>query len=238
MESEILTELHEEGTELLNEYEARTVLREYDIPCPTEVFVEIDEFADGEAFQKRFEAADDRPSYPLYLKVVSRDVSSMSDAGGVERVTTPGAVPATVDRMLEQVRDREPDADVQGVLAMADVSGETRELLLGSTVDPQFGHVVSLGVGGIYVEVYGDVQFRVVPLSAGDARSMIDGLEGKEILDEFRGMAPADLESLVDVTVQFSRLVEENPEIREADVNPLMVGPDGVVAADALIRLA
>lgn len=238
MESETLTQLHDEGIELLNEYEARQVLREYDVPCPTEVFVEADEFDDGDGFQEHFEAADGRPSAPLYLKVVARDVSSMSDVGGVSQVTDPAAIPETVDRMLEQVRENAPDAEIQGVLAMEEVAGETREFLLGSTVDPQFGNVVSLGVGGIYVEVYGDVEFRVVPVSEADARSMIDELEGREILDEFRGMAGADVDALVDATVQFSELVAENPEIREADINPLMVSPDGVVAADALIRLS
>jgi len=238
MESDVLSEYDERGIELLNEYEARQVLREYGIPCPTEVYVGADEFDGGDAFLDRLEAADGTPPYPLYLKAVSRDISSVSDAGGVRRVTAPEDVPDAVEEVLAGVEEYDPGARLQGVLATEDVSGGARELLLGATDDPQFGNVVSLGVGGIYVEVYGDVEFRVVPLSEADARSMIDGLEGREILEEFRGMAPADLDALVDVTVQFSRLVEENPEIREADVNPLMVGPDGVVAADALIRLS
>jgi acyl-CoA synthetase (NDP forming) len=238
MDSDVLEDLDDRGIELLNEYEARQVLREYDVPCPTEVYVEADAFDGGTAFAERLAAADGAPSYPLYLKAVSRDVTSTSDAGGVRRVTSAGEVPRAVDDMLARFREYDPDATLDGVLATADVGGDARELLLGATQDPTFGTVVSLGVGGIYVEVYGDVEFRVVPLSDADARSMIEGLEGRAMLDEFRGMPPADLDALVDVTVQFSRLVDENPEIAEADVNPLMVGPDGVVAADALIRLS
>lgn len=238
MESDVLSEYDEHGIELLNEYEARQVLREYDIPCPTEVYLEADEFDDGRAFAAQLEAADESLSYPLYLKAVSRDITSTSDAGGVKQVDSVEEAPKAVDEILSQLEAYDADANLEGVLAMEDVSGETREMLLGSTVDPQFGNVVSLGVGGIYVEVYGDVEFRVLPLSDEDARSMVDGLEGREMLDEFRGMPAADLDALVDVTVQFARLVEENPEISEADINPLMVGPEGVVAADALIRLS
>lgn len=238
MESDALAAYDDRGIELLNEYEARQVLREYEIPCPTEVFVEADTFDGGAAFADRLAAADGAPSYPLYLKAVSREVTSTSDAGGVRRVTSAEAVPTAVDEMLARVREYDADATLDGVLATADVAGDARELLLGATQDPTFGSVVSLGVGGVYVEVYGDVEFRVVPLSEADARSMIEGLEGRAMLDEFRGMPPADLDALVDVAVQFSRLVDENPEIAEADVNPLMVGPDGVVAADALIRLS
>lgn len=238
MESDTLSTYADRGIELLNEYEARQVLREYDIPCPTEVFVDADEFDDGEEFLNHLQAEDGVPSYPLYLKAVSRDVSSVSDAGGVRQVASEEEIPGVVDGMLEQMTEYDPSAEIQGVLATEDVSGDARELLLGSTVDPQFGNVVSLGVGGIYVEVYGDVEFRTVPLSKEDAWSMIDGLEGKAMLEEFRGMPAADLDALVDVAVEFSHLVEENPEISEADINPLMVGPDGVVAADALIRLS
>ena len=237
MKSERLQAYADSGIELLNEYEARQVLREYDIPCPTETFVATDAFDDGEAFLAELEDADDAPSYPLYLKAVSREISSMSDAGGVRRVAAPDDVPSTIDEMFEAIDAYDADASIQGVLATEDVSGETRELLLGATVDPAFGNVLSLGVGGIYVEVYGDVEFRVVPVTETDVRRMIDGLEGREILEEFRGMEAADREALVDVTLRFAELLEENPEIREADVNPLMVGPDGAVAADALIRL-
>jgi acyl-CoA synthetase (NDP forming) len=238
MESDVLSDYEERGIELLTEYEARQVLREYDLPCPTEVYVEADDFEDGRAFAERLESADGAPSYPLYLKAVSRDISSISDAGGVRRVSSPAEVPGAVDEILSGVREYDADATLEGMLATEDVSGETRELLLGSTVTPEFGHVVSLGVGGIYVEVYGDVTFRVTPLADGDARSMIDGLEGRELLDEFRGMPAVDREALTDVILRFSRLIEENPEISEVDVNPLMAGPDGVVVADALIRLS
>lgn len=237
MQSEVLQTYSDRGIELLNEYEARQVLKEYDIPCPTGAFVPVDEFDDGTQFHTALEAMGETPTYPLYLKAVSRDISSISDVGGVKRARRAKEVPDLVDGIRDGVEKAAPGTDLQGILATEDVSGEARELLLGASVDPQFGNVISLGIGGIYVEVYGDVEFRPLPVAPEDVQSMIDGLHGRGILEGFRGMAPADREALVDVTVRFARLIEENPEIREADINPLMVRPDGVVAADALFRL-
>lgn len=237
MESETLAALANRGIGRLNEFEARQVLREYDIPCPDEVLLESAEGKAGNEYLDEYQAAMGAPDFPLYLKLASREISSLSDAGGVERVGSNEEFAAAVDRMLERVTAVEPAAAIQGVLAVEDVSHQARELLLGSTVDPQFGSVVSLGIGGIYVEVYRDVEFRVPPVEAADVRSMLRNLEGRELLDEFRGMPPIDEDALVDAVISFSRLIRENPEIAEADVNPLMARPDGVVAADALLRI-
>lgn len=237
MTSDALADYADRGLEWLNEHEARTVLREYDIPCSDDVFLPYDASKAGEDYLEELQSSDDPPAFPLYAKVAARSITSVSDAGGVARVGSAEEFAQVADRLLDSVTDHDPAADIQGLLATEDVSGGRRELLLGAADDPQFGTVVSLGVGGIYVEVYRDVAFRVVPVEESEVRRMLEDLEGRAILGEFRGMDPVDEDALVEVVQSFSRLLEDHPEIAEADVNPLMAGPDGVVAADALLRL-
>ncbi len=237
MESDTLAALADRGIDRLNEYESRQILREYDVPCPDEIMLEFAAGKAGNEYLDAYEAASAAPEFPLYLKVAARDVSSVSDIGGVEQVGSRQEFAAAIDRMIDRVTGPETAAAIQGILAVEDVSERARELLLGSTVDPQFGPVVSLGVGGIYVEVYRDVEFRVLPIEAADVRSMLRNLDGRDLLGEFRGMPPVDEEAIVDAVLSFSRMIRENPAIAEADVNPLMARPDGVVAADALLRI-
>ncbi|MFB6352739.1 MAG: acetate--CoA ligase family protein [Halobacteriales archaeon] len=237
MTADALEAYAEQGLEWLNEHEARTVLREYDIPCSADAFLPYEAGKAGADYLEDLEAADDAPGFPLYAKVAARDIASVSDAGGVERVGSADEFAAVAERLLDNVADAHPDAAIQGLLATEDVGADRRELFLGAADDPQFGTVLSLGVGGIYVEVYRDVAFRVPPVEEADVRSMLDTLEGRAVLGSFRGMDPVDEDALVDAVLSFARLLEDHPEITEADVNPLMVGADGVVAADALIRL-
>jgi succinyl-CoA synthetase beta subunit len=237
MESTVLTEHAADGAVTLNEYEARNVLREYDIPCPTEVALEYDESKSAADYLEELQGHADAPAFPAYLKVLSRDISSMSDAGGIQEVPGEDAFVDTVEQALDSVQAYDASAAIDGLLISEDVGGETRELFVGATVDPQFGHVVSFGVGGIYVEVYKDVEFRTVPLDRSDAESMLEDIEGSDLLDGFRGMDPVDRDAVIETLLQVSTLLAENPDVTEIDINPLMAGPDGVVAADALLSV-
>lgn len=237
MESEKLRKLAEDGIEIPNEVEAREVLREYDISCPPEVMAEYEKGKKGEDYLKDLKR-EGLLEYPLYLKIVSRDITSKTDANAIERVSSDGEAEKAIDRIISNAREYDRKAEIQGILASKDVSNETREIILGSTLNNQFGHVISLGFGGIYVEVYRDVEFRVVPINEFDVYSMIDDLKGKKMFEEFRGMKPIDLDSLVETVMEFSQLIEENPEIEEMDVNPLLVGPEGSVAVDTMIRIS
>lgn len=237
MTSETLQECLDSGTETLTEYEAREVLREYDVPCPDEIVLEFEDSKPAPTYADQFESRSDSPAFPLYLKALSPDISSMSDAGGVQHVQSLDGFADAIDRIRENVRAYDDTASIDGFVASEDVSGETRELLVGATVDPQFGHVLSFGLGGRYVELYDDVEFSTIPLEDGDARDMIEHVDAAAALEEFRGMAPVDVEALVETMGKVSTLVDDNPEIQELDINPLMAGPDGVVAADALITL-
>jgi acyl-CoA synthetase (NDP forming) len=109
------------------------------------------------------------------------------------------------------------------------------EVIVGMTTDPQFGPVMMFGLGGIMVEVLKDVAFRIVPLTEKDATQMIGEIKGKPILDGVRGQPAADLGALSETIVKVSELVQQHPEIRELDLNPVFAYPDGALAVDARI---
>jgi acyl-CoA synthetase (NDP forming) len=111
--------------------------------------------------------------------------------------------------------------------------------MVGVTQDPLFGPLVAFGLGGIHVEVLGDVCFRVTPLTDRDAAEMVRGIRGYRLLQGYRGHPPADLAAIEEVLLRVSRLVEEVPEVVELDLNPLMAlpPPHGCRIVDARIRV-
>lgn len=235
MKSEILEQSIEKGISTLTEYEAKQVLREYGIPCPNEFMIE-----NGDMIEKLsdFEAKDAGINYPLYMKISSRDILHKTDAKVIAKASSDSEIVDKGRTILENAKKYNKDAKIEGILLSEDVSGEEkRELIVGSVLDEQFGHVVSLGIGGVSVEVYEDVEFRAVPLERRDVFSMVENLKGRKMLQEFRGNPPVDMDSLVETVLKVSEILEENEEIEEIDINPLFVGPEGTVAADALITL-
>ena len=111
------------------------------------------------------------------------------------------------------------------------------EVIVGMTKDAQFGPVLMFGLGGILVELLKDVSFRIVPLEREDAREMIREIKGYPILEGFRGMEPADVSILEEILLKISRFVDDNPEIKELDLNPILAYRDGAIAADARVIL-
>lgn len=237
MKSESLRKFADEGKEVLNEVEAKEVFQEHDIPCPDEAMVKFVEGKDGEEYVNDLKQ-EGMPDYPVYLKVVSPDITSKTDANGIKRVSSDKEAAEAIKRIFSDSKKYDKEAEIEGILASKDVSNQTREVFLGSTVDKHFGYIISLGFGGVLVEVYQDVEFRVIPIEEDDVYSMIENLKGKEMLKKFRGMKAVDQDSLVETVLKLSKLVEENPEVKEIDINPLLVGPEGSVAVDALVRIS
>jgi acetyl-CoA synthetase (ADP-forming) len=181
-------------------------------------------------------AAGDRIGYPVVLKIVSPQIVHKTEAGGVRLgIRSRAELGVAYDEMLGTIRVREPGATIEGVQVDEQLSGV--ELIVGAARDPQFGPMVMFGIGGIFVEVYKDVTFRLVPLSAADAREMIEEVRGKAIYQGARGLPKADPAALANVLVAVSSLVERNPEIRELDINPLLLTPKGLRGIDARILL-
>lgn len=175
----------------------------------------------------------DRLGYPVVLKALSARVVHKSDVGGVvldlrdrEKVRREAAA------MRERVLERVPEAGDLRFLVQQMVEGGV-EVILGGKQDPSFGPVVMFGLGGVFVEVFGDVSFRVAPLTRADAEEMLEEIRGKALLAGARGRPPADREALVEAILAFSRLVVENPSLAEVEINPLLALPQGVVAVDA-----
>lgn len=174
---------------------------------------------------------------PVVLKVVSPEVIHKSDVGGV-RVKLEGEdeVRRAYREIVASVSDASPAAQIRGILVTRYLDGG-RETILGMSLDPSFGPVLMFGLGGIYVEALKDVSFRIQPVSAQDAREMVDAIRGKKLLDGIRGEAPVDREALVDALQRISQLVGDHHRISELDLNPFLAFPQGGVAVDARIRL-
>lgn len=209
----------------LNEYEAKQVLSRAGIPCPQETLLTGDEIPDG-------------IPYPAYLKICSRDIVHKSDADLVARVHTREEAAEAARDIRERARQAHPDASIQGVLLSEDAATKhTRELILGTTRDRDFGPVVSLGIGGVSTEVYADVAFRAVPLKERDIYDMLHQLQGRALLGPFRGKKPVNLTALTDTVIAFSQILEQHPEIITGDINPLLIDDQRAVAADAYLEV-
>ena len=177
---------------------------------------------------------------PVALKVESPDILHKSEAGAL-RLGIAGAAEArrAFDEVVGAARRHAPQARIDGVLVQEMVQGGT-EMVVGLHQDPQFGPVVMVGLGGVFIEVLEDVVFGLAPLCRGDALEMVRGLRGARILDGVRGRPRADLGALVDALVAVSRLgADAAGAIRELDVNPLIVLDEGrgALAVDALVVL-
>ncbi|MCK5277256.1 MAG: acetate--CoA ligase family protein, partial [Cyclobacteriaceae bacterium] len=129
-----------------------------------------------------------------------------------------------------------PNANIKGVLVAPMIAGG-EEVILGMKRDPSFGPVLMFGMGGILVEVYRDVSFRVAPVSPTETTSMIEQIQGYPLLTDFRGRKAKDINMLKECIMRLSQLVMECPQIKELDINPLLVLEEGCYVADAKIMV-
>jgi len=172
------------------------------------------------------------------MKIVSADIAHKSDLGLVALgVRDDAEARRTYTRLVREAQEMAPGASVEGVLVAETVRGI--ETVAGVAHDDLFGPVVMFGLGGVLVEVRRDVTFRVPPFTVRDAAAMLGELQGAALLGGVRGAPAADRGALVDVVMKLQHLaVDLAGEVAEVDVNPLLAGPDGAVAADALVVLA
>jgi acyl-CoA synthetase (NDP forming) len=182
-------------------------------------------------------AAAARLGYPVVAKIESGDVAHKSEVGGV-RVGIGSASEAAraYDEIVADITQHAPRAVIAGVRIERQHAGV--ELVLGMISDPVLGGYVSIGPGGVLVEVIADVVTRRLPLEAGEAAGMLDAMRARALLDGYRLRPPADRAALVDAIERWAALAGDlSGEIAEAEINPLLAGPDGAVAADVLITL-
>lgn len=219
----IFEEARKEGRSFVLEHEAKDIMSTYGIPIP-----EYDTAATAdEAVEKA-----NKIGYPVVLKILSKDILHKSDAGGVkinlksdEEVT--GAFDEIMKNAREYGRRNSLTVDLSRGVFISQFADMGTEVIVGVTEDPQFGHALMFGLGGIFVEVLKDVTFRLIPLSETDAREMVQEIKASKILEGVRGQKPRDIDALIDVILSVSKMVDENPEITELDCNPTFVYEEG-----------
>jgi succinyl-CoA synthetase beta subunit len=167
------------------------------------------------------------------VKIVSPDIIHKTEVGGVALgLRDAPAVREAAAGILARVAAERPQAVIRGLLveAMAPVG---KELLLGGVRDPQWGPVLMVGLGGIYVEVMGDTAARLAPVSPDEAAALLDELRIAPLLRGIRGERPVDRAGLAGIISRFSQLLVDLPELREIEINPLLASPAGAIAVDA-----
>jgi acetyltransferase len=176
--------------------------------------------------------------YPVVLKIASPDILHKTDIGGVKvGLQNASDVRDAFELMVYRAQRYVPEARIWGCLVQEMAPAGGLEVLVGMNRDPQFGPLITFGLGGIYVETLRDVTFRVSPLARQEAEEMIAEVRAHALLDGVRGQPPMDKSAIVDALLRISQLVQEFPEIIEMDINPLMVYPQGEGALALDMRL-
>lgn len=211
----------------LAEYEAKEILKDCGIAITRE------SLATSAAMAVRMARA---VGYPVALKIQSPQIPHKTEADGIRlNVRSDAQIRAAFKEIIGNARKFNPEADIHGVLVQ-EMAGDGLEIIVGTTRDPVFGHVVMFGLGGIFVEALKDISLRVAPVSRGDAKEMIREIRGYSMLQGMRGRPPVDFQALTDVILRVSKLVSDYGDaIEELDINPLLVFEKGVKALDALI---
>jgi len=209
----------------LTEKESREVLEYYNIPVVKGEIVKSIELA------KQFI---EKIHYPIALKVVSKQIIHKTDVGGVMlNIMNEKDLIDGYHEIVKNIEKNVPNATIEGIFVQEMLSGT--EVIIGGKKDPTFGQTIAFGLGGIFVEIYKDISFRVLPITKIDALKMIKEIKAYKILEGYRGSKPANIDALVDMLLKTSKLLEENPEIKELDINPVFAMPNRAVAADARI---
>ena len=210
------------GRSALNEYEAKRFLAGFGIPVSREIYVDDDAAAIKAAGEIGF---------PVVLKAAGEKIQHKTELGAVAlNLKSEAEIRGEARRLLAI-------AGCEGLLVQEMVRGE-RELVCGLTRDARFGPCVMFGLGGIFTEVLDDAVFRVAPLTTNDALEMMAEIRAAKILQAFRGQAPVDRAALARIIVAVGEIGSRHDDVREIDINPLKIRPDGTpVAVDALVTL-
>ncbi|MFA4640992.1 acetate--CoA ligase family protein [Pyrococcus kukulkanii] len=227
----VIEEVLKQGRTAMVEYEAKQVLKAYGLPVPEEKLAKTLD----EALKYAKEIG-----YPVAMKLMSPQILHKSDAKVVMlNIKNEEELKKKWEEIHENAKKYNPNAEILGVL-IAPMLKPGREVIIGVTEDPQFGHAIMFGLGGIFVEILKDVTFRLVPITEKDARKMITEIKAYPILAGARGEEPADIDAIVDMLLKVSQLVDELKDyIKEMDLNPVFVynKGEGAVIVDARIIL-
>jgi len=226
--SEILATVRRENRKNLLEPEAKTICREYNIPVTK--FKVAKEEKEAVRFAEEI-------GFPVVLKIVSPDIIHKSDVGGVMlNLKTAPEVEKAYKKILANVRNHYPNAKISGILVQ-EMAPASTEVIVGAIKDNQFGPSMMFGLGGIFVEILKDVVFRIAPVTKQEAKLMITEIKAYPVLKGYRNQPPLDTIAIADIIVNTSKLVTDHLEIKELDLNPVMVYENGATTVDARIIL-
>jgi acetyltransferase len=185
----------------------------------------------------QIESAAKSVGFPLVMKIISPQIVHKSEAGGVKvGIKNLEEAHAAFNEIIVGAKRFDPTAKITGV-NMVQMAGRGVEVILGANRDPRFGPIVMFGLGGTLVEVLKDVTFRLAPMWESSAENMIKGIRAFDVLKGVRGNPPSDIAAIKDCILRLSQMLEENPEIAELDINPLIAYPEGQGCAVADCRI-
>jgi 4-hydroxybutyryl-CoA synthetase (ADP-forming) len=214
----IFDKVKAEGRTNLLEDEGREILDAYGFPLPQSIVATTEDEAVAGA---------NKIGYPIVMKISSPQIVHKSDAGGVKvNLTNDDETRNGFRTIMENAKKYDSNAEIKGVLIVEMVKGG-KEMIIGSKLEPGMGPVVMLGMGGIYVEILKDVTFRLAPLTDQEANGMISSIKTKKLLDGVRGEKPSDINKLSECIQRLSQLVSDFKEIKELDMNPVLVMEKG-----------
>jgi 4-hydroxybutyryl-CoA synthetase (ADP-forming) len=215
---EILDSVKKEGRTSLLEEEGQQILRTYGFPLPKSTLAKTE--SDAVKAAKEI-------GYPVVIKIASAQIIHKSDAGGVKvGLSNDKEVENGFKEIIENAKKYDKNAVIKGVLVVEMVKGG-KEMIIGSKLEPGFGPVIMLGMGGIYVEVLKDVTFRLAPVTQRESDDMISSIKTQKLLKGVRGEKPSDIKKLSDCIQRLSQLVTDFNEIKELDMNPVLVMEEG-----------
>jgi len=217
-----------EGEDILSENLSKAFLEAYDIPVTRPQLARSPEEAVALARQI---------DYPVVLKIHSPQITHKTDVGGVVlNINSDEGVRTAFREIVERAKQRRPDATIIGVTVQKHITrGNDVELIIGTKKDPIFGAVIMVGMGGVAAEVFRDRALALPPLNEALARRMLESLKSWPLLRGYRGRPGVNIDRLIEILMRFSYLVADYPEIREIDVNPLLVTPNDAIALDARV---
>jgi acetyl-CoA synthetase (ADP-forming) len=225
---EIFEKAKSENRKFLLEPEAKTICAQYGIP--------VTKFMVAKTAEEAVKFAE-KIGYPLVMKIVSPDVIHKFDVGGVVvNLKTSKEVEGAFKKIMDNVKKHTPQAKILGI-TVQEMAPASTEVIVGAIKDPQFGQTLMFGLGGIFVEILKDVTFRIAPINEQEAKEMITEVKAYPVLQGYRGQPPADVNAIVTILLSTSKLVMEHPEIKELDLNPVMVYEKGAKTVDARIIL-
>jgi acetyltransferase len=217
-----------EGEDILSENVSKAFLEAYEIPVTK-----------PQSARTAAEAVDvaRQIGYPVVMKIHSPQITHKTDVGGVAlNLTNDDELRRAFDKMVARAKQKRPDAEIRGVTVQKMITyPNSFELIMGTKKDPVFGSVIMVGMGGTAAELFQDRALGMPPLNESLARRMLESLKSWPLLQGYRGKPGANIDRLIEIIMRFSYLVADYPEIKELDINPLLVTSEDVMALDARV---